>query len=165
MAIVNCIYRAVTLQAGESFVLPPGAELLGVSDIGNITSTCNTDNLEEALCYTMEFGVSENESSSPVLEDNDYNLYFVVDGTEYQIINELGAGGLSVWLTNASPIVAAIPPGIITNPVLTNSDTGDRHTATFTFSAIPSLASVIRIKIVGPGYGGGLYVYPTEVDC
>ncbi len=40
MAGINCIYKSVTMSAGETFVLPPGAELISVSDIGAVTSSC-----------------------------------------------------------------------------------------------------------------------------
>lgn len=40
MASTNCIYKSVTLSAGETFVLPPGAELISASDTNAITSSC-----------------------------------------------------------------------------------------------------------------------------
>lgn len=48
----NCIYKSVTLQAGESFTLPPGAQIISASNVGALTSTCPipTD-LEQPACY------------------------------------------------------------------------------------------------------------------
>lgn len=41
MASTNCIYRSVNLAAGETFVLPPGATLISVSDTNAVTSSCS----------------------------------------------------------------------------------------------------------------------------
>jgi hypothetical protein len=60
----DCIYRSVTLQAGESYVLPPDAELVMVD--GVITSEANcapTDNLEEVQCYIL-YSLADNERGS-----------------------------------------------------------------------------------------------------
>lgn len=47
----NCIYKTVTLQAGEQFNLPPGAVIIGSSDSSAFTSTCPIPDGEEAICY------------------------------------------------------------------------------------------------------------------
>ena len=160
-----CIYRSVVLAPGEIFALPPNAELLGVDNLANVTSNCGLTNLEEAKCYVMRWAVNVDREPSPSIEASDYNLFFIIDNVEYQIINELGAAGPEVWMTSAAAITSVIPPGILTSPVLVNSDTGDRHAAYFTFSTIPSLAAVIKVKIIAPGYEGGLFVYPEEITC
>lgn len=59
----TCIIRSVTLQPNEEFILPPGAELISVSDIGNITTTCNVDNLEELQCYVCVLGINDDETA------------------------------------------------------------------------------------------------------
>ncbi len=49
-----CKYRSVTLAAGETYVLPPGAEIVSVSDLGALTSSCDEDfPTEELKCYTI----------------------------------------------------------------------------------------------------------------
>lgn len=165
MAAISCTYKTIVLQAGEAFVLPPNSTLLGVSDLGSITTDCNTDSLEEPLCYVMDWALSRNENPSVAIEAQDYDLYFVINGVEYLIINELGAAGPEVWMTNASPITAAIPAGILTTPVLTAGTTGDRISQILTFSTIPSIAAAIKIKIITPDYTNGLFVYPVVTDC
>ena len=49
----NCIFKAVTLGSGETFVLPPGAILLGATDSSLISSSCLDQNIPdtELLCY------------------------------------------------------------------------------------------------------------------
>jgi hypothetical protein len=51
-----CIYKSVTMSAGETFVLPPGAEIISVSDLGAITNSC-PDPLptEELSCYRISW--------------------------------------------------------------------------------------------------------------
>lgn len=52
--VEQCKYKSVTMTAGEVFVLPPGAEVISVSDLGAVTSSC-PDPLptEEMLCYRI----------------------------------------------------------------------------------------------------------------
>lgn len=53
---IPCKYKSVTMTAGEVFVLPPGAEVISVSDLGAVTSSC-PDPLptEEMLCYRISW--------------------------------------------------------------------------------------------------------------
>lgn len=49
-----CAYRSITLQAGESYVLPPGAEIISATDptlIESVNDCANLDNIEELQCY------------------------------------------------------------------------------------------------------------------
>ncbi len=49
-----CIYKSVTMAAGETFVLPPGAEIISVSDLGAITNSCpDPFPVEELKCYAI----------------------------------------------------------------------------------------------------------------
>jgi len=60
MAATSCIYKSVTMSAGETFVLPPGAELVSVSDIAALTSSCPEEfPTEELKCYRIAwvFGI------------------------------------------------------------------------------------------------------------
>lgn len=55
-ATTPCIYKSVTLQAGETFVLPPGAELISASSATAITSSCGDDiPVEETKCYKIRW--------------------------------------------------------------------------------------------------------------
>lgn len=78
MITLNCKTNSITLSAGESFVLPPGATLLGVTNIANITSECmDLSSLEQAECYGALIG-SHNEISSITEEyywENTSNAY------------------------------------------------------------------------------------------
>ena len=58
-SIAPCTIKTVTLQANETFVLPPGAELIFATDSSLITVSpveCTpTDNLETLKCYAYRF--------------------------------------------------------------------------------------------------------------
>jgi hypothetical protein len=43
-----CVTNSITIQPGENFVLPPGAEIIGSTDVDSITSSCvDLTNVEE----------------------------------------------------------------------------------------------------------------------
>lgn len=56
---VPCKYKSVTMTAGEVFVLPPGAEIISVSDLSAVTSSC-PDPLptEELSCYRITWVIN-----------------------------------------------------------------------------------------------------------
>lgn len=65
-----CIIKSVTLAEGETFVLPPGAELIGATDPGAITSVNDcapTDNLQTLACYTCIIGVGAEDGNASQL--------------------------------------------------------------------------------------------------
>lgn len=62
MASTNCIYKAVSLKAGEVFVLPPGATLVSVTDANAVTSSCSDDLPEAELkCYRVAWIMNTDE--------------------------------------------------------------------------------------------------------
>jgi len=65
----QCIYKSVSLVKGESFKLPAGAVLVGATNTGSITTTCDTSNLETLTCYSFKFaGACDTGSSSSAWE-------------------------------------------------------------------------------------------------
>ena len=57
----TCITNSVTLQAGESFILPPGATIIGTSVEDAIESTCDLPDLETPECYVFDFVTSNQD--------------------------------------------------------------------------------------------------------
>jgi len=56
---MGCIYKSVDLVAGETFVLPPGAEVISVSDASVIESSCEQEfTVAEKLCYTIDWALT-----------------------------------------------------------------------------------------------------------
>lgn len=69
MADVNetCIYKSISLQNGEVFSLPPGAELLYVSDTDNVISSCD-DELPnvQTQCYVFRTPMAGTDVDGPI---------------------------------------------------------------------------------------------------
>ncbi len=123
-----CKINSITLAAGEAFVLPPGASILGVTDIGNISSECmDLSSLEETECYGALMG-SHNETSSITEEyywENTSNAYactgYELNGVKFTFPtpvpgpNNGSSGGIRGCL-NGDAIATALKtamPGVI----------------------------------------------------
>ena len=169
---MSCIYKSITLTEGETFVLPPGAELVGASDTGAITSTNDcapTDNLEALLCYQMIFSLNSNVTPSVNLENTDATTSVSIDllGVEYLVAQSSNPSNAQF----TAALTSAGLTGIITNTSLSIGTTGSRWNFVYYFKTIPSVASNVKIHIVGPGYydgtdpNDGLFVYPQESTC
>jgi hypothetical protein len=118
------IYRSITLADGESYVLPAGAELVGVS--GSITSDANcagTASVETLTCYiaaigafsndngNSEFGESEGNSSTPlsiqgIYQNGVYTPF--IDGPSTGIGGGGCFDGISIGLA-----VQKVVPGVV----------------------------------------------------
>jgi hypothetical protein len=61
----NCVIKTITLQPGEPYNLPPGAELISATDINALTSTCPLPpNLEQPEYWVLILASSENDDSA-----------------------------------------------------------------------------------------------------
>lgn len=76
-----CIFKSVTLIAGEQFTLPPGAEIVSsTAGIDNIKSTCAIpDTLEVPVCYKFRFSGADNDNSDDT-ENWEVDTNFAVNG-------------------------------------------------------------------------------------
>lgn len=62
---IGCIIKSQTLQAGEPFVLPPGAVILGANDVDSLNSVCNSlTGLETLGCYIAFIGSHDYSSEA-----------------------------------------------------------------------------------------------------
>ena len=103
MASVPCTYQSITLQTGQSFVLPPGATIIGVSDVALLTSEndcANFDNLEEYACYALVLTADQGQDTpirAPWMEGQGYVHSYTIGGVEYLTDNpntaRIGADG------------------------------------------------------------------------
>lgn len=100
----NCIYRSVTLAAGESFTLPPGAELISATDINSITSNCPLPStLESLACYSFQI----QENATPDGPYDDVTVSGVkIEETTYNFSSSFG-------IPNPSPTAGAVPTVVI----------------------------------------------------
>ena len=83
-------YLSITLNKGNSFVLPPGATLVAVSDRTKVTSDCvDVNGLEQFGCYkfTVSGACSDTPGGSTITENweaNNTNITaFYISGVRY----------------------------------------------------------------------------------
>lgn len=98
-----CPIQSITLQTGQSFVLPPGATIIGVSDVALLTSEndcANFDNLEQYACYALVLTADERgglDGDGPWQEGQGYIHSYTIGGVEYPTdnpnLNVIGAAG------------------------------------------------------------------------
>jgi hypothetical protein len=103
MANAPIVYRTVTLLPGESYVLPSGASIIGVSDAGLLASDnncANLDSLEEFACYALVLTADERGGLSgdgPWMEGQGYINSYTIGGVNYLTDNPntavIGAAG------------------------------------------------------------------------
>lgn len=147
------VYRSITLAAGESYVLPAGAELVGVN--GSITdegNCANTANIETLSCYIALIGasVTDNGNSNYGESEQSGGTPYVIQGvyqngiyTQFTAGPSTGIGGGGLFdALGIGLAIQGIVPGIIdyaghtvvhTSP----SDNGLTYVLIYT---VPSLA-------------------------
>jgi hypothetical protein len=154
----TCIpnYVSITLQQGNSFVLPPGATLVAVSDKDNVQSDCiDLNTLEEYSCYIFYYNVRDEDDGTPedpqeVVE----TLGVVIDGLFYEFntpIVDNGEGGstTSTILLNGfnNGLASVSLDSVIINTTVTTITNDNSNARFFCFKTLPSIASKMQIKI------------------
>jgi hypothetical protein len=149
----NCIIRAVTLAPNEPFNLPAGAEIISVTDINSLKSTCPIpSDLEELECYILSFVALDDDGDRPPYNGSDTSSQktFYIRGVQvgnifYSLSTAVTAGDNGVF--NIGPLVTFMQttPGLaglfldITTAGASVSNKGG--IATMCFKAVPSIAA------------------------
>jgi hypothetical protein len=69
-SVENCVYQSITLNPGEPFNLPPGAEIISATDINSLSSTCPLPtNLETPACYSIQIQESISDGGDAAYND------------------------------------------------------------------------------------------------
>jgi hypothetical protein len=101
--IQTSLTKAVKLEAGEPFTLPPGATLIAATNAAGLESTCDLPNLEQLECYAVCMAISEDDGNQTdnltvtVIEGIKVGATKYPFGTPISVRDELGAilaGGL-----------------------------------------------------------------------
>lgn len=156
----SCIYKSVTLAAGEQFNLPPEAVLVSASNTNAITSNCAIPPLETPVCYFFRFSGSEDDGASTrnwALNGDFTVTGIVLNGVYYEfaspiVLTEFGSSRQAVTWSNAMNGISQFN-GLFTfsygNPVYGNqSGVGSNNGFTYqvTFSTIPSIGDNLEFK-------------------
>lgn len=172
-----CIYKSVTLAAGEQFNLPPGAVLISATDISAITSTCPIPALEQVTAFSARFSGSADNSGSNRYENwetgGDRDNYTVegvrINGVYYGFASAFqGRFNTDVNVVNA---LNALFPGMFSDcGSIYDADNPSGWTNAITFKTIPSFGNDMEFRIAtsvfhqGPTNGrttAWVRAYPT----
>jgi hypothetical protein len=151
--MIACTYQSITLQAGESFIHPPGAELVSASNLSNITSEndcLDLTNIEEVQCYGVIFGDSNpGGSETPVY--NTVDIYGLrVDNIDYPFVGTITANSSATAIKSAIDTTTFGP--LITNITIQLVDSPDRGNVLYVaFQSIPSITSDMYFYGLGTG--------------
>jgi hypothetical protein len=161
-AASNCSYKSVTLAVGETFTLPPGAEIVSVTGgLESFTSTCpKPESLETPICYKTVFqDTDEINSRMPP-----YNVVYVdgimVNNIMYPFtngpftFNNTGSGTTFVNGLNAKIASTSIGALITNLRIYSGAPNGwQRNGEAFEFyvDTIPSIGDTMQWY----GYGDG----------
>lgn len=152
----NCIFKTVSLAAGEQFNLPPGAELLGSSNVNAITSTCPIPKLEDQAHYTIYHAFSAQgdvDGHSAFMQGSDVYVQLGILGHELglgtytfsttDVVNALTSVGLNgiVTITALNTNQWPTSPGWPTGP--------SRYGQFLEFLTLPSIAATMYLKMSG----------------
>lgn len=165
MAIIpttTCVYNTVSVNPGTSFILPPGASIISVSDVNSVTSECaDLTNLETPECYIAKIVVYNNDNGAGEwFEADGYQcLYgYSLNGTDHPIgtctgpIGGYYSTGIS-GATNANPtgfmgqLKAALPVITSYNGIGTSDGSTFNYLFVYQIKTIPSIGDNLEIIV------------------
>lgn len=166
-----CTYQSISLQPGESFVLPPGAILIGATDSGQLSSAndcLDTANLEQRACYFIEISQTDNDAPDDTsnyeevyLKGIRLNNTFIPFASPISFITEFNTIGI---LGPDSSLLKAQLINLVGNVfgswnILRKGTTSYGFTIWYVFQTIPSivqdLAVVASTGVDAGGSGAG----------
>lgn len=155
------IIKSVTLQAGESFVLPPGATLIGTDNASNFTSTCELPELETLSCFGVVLAAFENDNADTEYfeQGTQYIKGFELSGVYYgftaDVVNT-GANG-TFDMTELYNKMKALLPAIIDGNTGYAGDATNGQRNYLVISTIPSVGNNLVLRIVTSSPAGSGY--------
>lgn len=156
-----CTYRTITLQPGESYVLPAGAEIISATDSATITSVndcANLDNLEEIGCYGFVIASHDGSAAGTEVWVPPNVIYTGV--TLSNVFYPFAAPASYSSITDIVTQLQGLSFGSsMTNFCTSSSDDGtaDSNKSYIIFNTIPSIANNLELYgyTAGPNNGGG----------
>ncbi len=168
----TCIptYQSISLQQGNSFILPPGATIVSVSDITKIQSDCaDLTNLEQPECYAFSFsGVEDTEAETENWEYTNFKFDGILIGDTFYpltVVDDPPSNGAAIIST-----INAAFPGLFTCWNFGTHNEGSYSggwTTIFSFKTIPSIANQLFFRaFTVPTWQSGIgnkYIYSKAV--
>jgi hypothetical protein len=171
-SVQTCVTKSITLQPGEPFNLPAGAEIISATDINSLSSTCPLpSDLEELECYIFVLAANVDNVTGTIVWEGcpDCNAYMpsiTVGGTTYTFPSAFTAddrgkfdvAGLAAYIASNSSI-----NGVMLNVGIDNDyDFPRGGVATLCFQTPPSVAAETYVTLYTQVIGLGLPA-PTSV--
>jgi hypothetical protein len=155
---MSCSYQTITLSAGEQFVLPPGAELIYVSDPNSVTSDndcAKLNQLEDVECYATILGEAGEGAGSDTV------VYDVVQITGLRVNNILYNFTTPFDVGDTQAALRACLDSTSFGPIIIDLATGGAGTinrgvvAYVVFKTLPSIANDLYFVGNGTGHVSG----------
>ena len=150
-----CITNTITLVPGGIFVLPPGSEIIGTSDVSSIQSVCaDLTKIEQSVCYILSFGGFNNaQAGATQYSDNSAQFIrgYVYNGNYVEFANPIinnninGSFDMNVLRDN---LVKAFPAIIGTTVGYKLDSNGSRQNSMsiLAIKTYPSIANNLQIR-------------------
>jgi hypothetical protein len=157
MASLSCTTKSVKLLSGESFILPPGAKLIGATNPSLLTAKddcISTENLEELQCYVCPIPIAAEEgdktqyweavNQTPKLVGYTLNDTYTAFSTGPFPANDPGTFGGSQTAILAEMLNI---PGIISADWFLNADWDRGSLNYFLINTVPSVANNLELVV------------------
>ena len=153
---MSCVITSVTLQANESYTLPPGATILGASNPSAITSIndcADLTNLETLECYCFQVVCTEEAGgTTPVFKPDNIaitGLYLASNNTSYNFTVANPSTISQINISGAAAIQSTESIGKLISSTCTAYDDGDLdrgQVVTICFKTIPSVGDYLFLN-------------------
>ena len=153
---MSCITSSVTLQPGQSFVLPAGATIIGATDSASIASVndcADLTNIEDFTCYGVTYGESNPgqgvDPQTPVYDTVD--IYGIrVNNVDYPFTSSI------TTYTALTGIITALNQtpygGLFTNVLTASTPSPNRgNVRHLSFKTLPSFANDLSFYGIASG--------------
>lgn len=152
-----CIIKSTTLVPGDIFVLPPGATMIGASDVESLESTCvDLTDLEEMECYIAKVVIFDNDNGTGEWFEG-YPSYqcisgYSLNGVQYDFAT-CGTPDAGYYHYAYSPghflydLRTAIPGIIDSNGYGTNQGSTYNYMFVYQILTVPSIGDNLEIMI------------------
>jgi hypothetical protein len=148
-----CLYKTVTLAAGEQFNLPPGGVLIAASDANAITSNCPIPTLGKTICGTLLVVIDVDENTGH--PNNEQNFR----------INNITVGSTVIDFSGQLIITASDNPGTLVTLSTLNSYISSSLQSIFVFKNVSRTVFSKRQDVVLQFESLDVFEDQIEMEC
>lgn len=150
-----CKINSITLSKGEQFILPPGASIIGVTDLESLDSTCaDLENVETMDCFVAMLSSNDGDDDGHEEYHEPGNIHitgFYLDNVFTAFPSEF-TNGLSAGFFDRDAILAQLKlqiPAIIDGATSYRAAAGnDSSKHCILIETIPSIANTLSLYCI-----------------